>query len=115
MQTRLMWMGTTHSTSTSLKWVSVAPVPSMFRIEVYCDGDVLCAVVTAMDPHHSLTHEDMLYLWDIMCRWAKENNPEKANADGTFTLNFTEYLHGMADVKKHEKCKDWLDVNKVGL
>lgn len=75
---------------------------------------MLCwPVVTSMDPHHSLTHENMTSLWDILTAWARKNTPGKTSGD--IALTFSEFLHGMADVNQHEECNGWLDVTKVSL
>ena len=57
-------------------------------------------VVMALDPHHSLTHEDMEYLWGVL------------NPDGHKELTFNLFLKGMKSVKKDSKCSTWIDINK---
>ncbi len=46
-----------------------------------------------------------------MTEWTRANVPAKAS--GEIALTFTQFLHGMADVARHDECKGWLDVNKV--
>ena len=74
-------------------------------------------VVIGMDPHHVLAHEDMLYMWDKMIH---ANNPapdhdeqsKKAEQNNAESMNFLQFLHGMAAVRKDPKCDGWLDVDK---
>ena len=93
----------------SLKWVSAVV------LHCGCRRPALTwlrwPVVMSMDPHHSLTHENLLFLWDILTGWARANTPGKSSGD--ISLTFTEFLHGMADVNTHEECSGWLDVSKV--
>ena len=65
-----------------------------------------------MDPHHNLTHDNMVFLWEIMTEWTRANDPAQDTKD--IQLNFTAFLHGMAEVNKHPECGGWLDVSKVG-
>ena len=69
------------------------------------DFEELEMVVVAMDPHHDLTHEDMKHLWATM----KAGSPDAAEGD---SMNFNQFLIGMANVRKDERAKGWMDVNK---
>eukprot|EP01043_Picozoa_sp_COSAG02_P005034 COSAG02_NODE_134_length_34593_cov_43.594886_20_plen_531_part_00 len=62
-------------------------------------------VILAMDPRHVLSHEDMLYLWDVMTR--SEPGAEK----GSGSLNFVQYLHGLANTRKNERANGMLDLH----
>lgn len=67
-------------------------------------------VCIAMDPHHDLTHEDMLYLWKVM---VTQGNPQTAALDvEQQSMDFNGFLHGMTAVQKDDICSGWLDVNK---
>lgn len=68
-------------------------------------------VLVAMDPHHSLTHDDMLYLWGVICRL--DHTPEDQEAATGTPLDFNAFLHGMAAVSKDPKCTGWMDVDKA--
>jgi hypothetical protein len=62
-------------------------------------------VIVAMDHSHDLSHEDMLYLWEVMTRG--EPGMEKS----TDSLNFIQYLHGLANSRKDERTKTMLKLD----
>jgi hypothetical protein len=65
--------------------------------------DELEMVMTALDHEHDLSHEDMLYLWDIMI----QGEPELKKS--STSMNFTQYLHGLSNAQEDEKANAWLN------
>ena len=72
--------------------------------------DELEMVVIAMDPHHGLTHEDMVYLWKVM--FSHELSPVVSEEVTGGSLTFLDYLLGVSMVDKDERCKGWMDTAK---
>ena len=64
--------------------------------------DELEMVVIGLDPTHSLTHEDIEYLWQVLTLH-KEHLKQ---------ITFVDFCHGMIEVNKDDKCQGWLDINK---
>jgi hypothetical protein len=104
-----MMCSTTIQKYTAADWHKSAYQMRLYR-NAYDTADVdgdnqlefreLEMVVMALDPHHSLNHEDMLYLWSVL-------NPE-----GLDSLSFNDFLHGMKAVKGDDRCSGWIDINK---
>jgi hypothetical protein len=74
------------------------------------DFEELEMVLVAVDPHHKLTHEEMLYLWGVISRM--DHTPQDEEAATGQPLDFNMFLHGMAAVAKDPKCSGWMDVDK---
>ena len=74
------------------------------------DFEELEMVVMALDPHHNLTHEDMLYLWGVLNRM--DHTPTDEEAAQMKGIEFSGFLHGVAKVQKDPKCAAWMDFNK---
>lgn len=104
-----MMCGDTIKKYTAADWHKSAYQMRLYR-NAYDTADVdgdnalefeeLEMVVMALDPHHDLQHEDMLYLWQVL------------NPQGLKSLTFNDFLHGMKFVKADERCASWIDVNK---
>ena len=104
-----MMCGETIKKYTSADWHKSAYQMRLYR-NAYDTADVdgdnaldfeeLEMVVMALDPHHNLTHEDMLYLWQVL------------NPNGLKSLTFNDFLFGMKAVKANERCSTWIDINK---
>ena len=67
--------------------------------------DELEMVIIAMDSSHDLAHDDLLYLWEVMTR--EEPGVEKRGD----SLNFVQYLHGLANATKDERTKNMLKLD----
>lgn len=67
-------------------------------------------VITSLNPMHGLSHDDVLYLWDLMMA----ESPHEARTPGKElkTMNFLQFLHGMSAVAKDEKAAGWLDLEQ---
>lgn len=66
--------------------------------------DELEMVLIAMDPKHQLSHEDITYLWKVMTQ--SEPGIEKSGD----SINFVQYLHGLAKSRKDERTKSMLNL-----
>ena len=74
------------------------------------DFDEFEMVLTSLNPLHGLSHDDVLYLWELMMAEA----PQEARSPGKAanTMNFLQYLHGMAVAAKDAKAAGWLDIEQ---
>ena len=70
-------------------------------------------VITAMNPRHGLSREDLRYLWDVMVSASSSVDTAAANDGQTEgSINFLQYLHGIAAVAKDERAAGWLNVEQ---
>ncbi len=75
-------------------------------------------VITALNPLHGLSHDDVLYLWQVMLAASPEETRAHGHARGrtpsqaSESMNFLDYLHGMAAVQKDPRAAGWLDVEQ---